>query len=362
MPRHPPPPVRALPPAPPVGGGAERTIIDTDPGVDDMWALLTALSPASSEISVEGITIVMGNNDDMGLMARNAAFALELAGHKKVPIVTGRSRPIMQDYMGDSGKMVHHDNGIGGVPLPDGVPTPEVGDEDAAARFIIDKTRESPGEICLTTLGPLTNVARAIQLDPTLPKRIRRVVMMGGSVAEPLGNKMVCGEANIANDPEGARIVFTSGVEVVMAGLNLTHQLDKQALRAQLRAKNDACRFLDAVSQWYCNTLQFWGETQVAVHDPAAVIAQVRPELFKSRRVFLDVELKGELTRGMTVASWRGHLEGHPNVEVLVGVDEKGFNDEMERRLLALPYEATPKLRKEWAEFATKGWRAGLRS
>eukprot|EP01062_Namystynia_karyoxenos_P020613 TRINITY_DN17803_c0_g1_i1.p1 TRINITY_DN17803_c0_g1~~TRINITY_DN17803_c0_g1_i1.p1 ORF type:complete len:408 (+),score=135.59 TRINITY_DN17803_c0_g1_i1:142-1224(+) len=346
-------PVRRVPPPKrrrldPRAAATERVIIDTDPGVDDMWALCTALSPATTELKVEGMTVCFGNNDDMQLMARNARFAAMISGCPDIPVVLGCGGPLRSPANLLSGKEVHHPNGIGGVPLPeelDGAP-----DEgpDAAAKFIAQKCAASPGEVTVIVLGPLTNVARALELDPKLAKNMRRVVMMGGSAGSPLGNKLPCGEANIANDPEGARTVFQSGIQIVMAGLNLTHQLDFDRLRRMVRDKNDAIRFLDAVATWYCNKLRSWGETMIPIHDSAAIIAAVRPDIFGSCKVRVGVETTGELTRGMTVCDWRGRWGLEPQTEALMEVDEEAFYEENAKRLRALPYVASQQLRDAW--------------
>eukprot|EP01065_Artemidia_motanka_P047015 TRINITY_DN725_c0_g1_i1.p1 TRINITY_DN725_c0_g1~~TRINITY_DN725_c0_g1_i1.p1 ORF type:complete len:375 (+),score=99.45 TRINITY_DN725_c0_g1_i1:59-1126(+) len=331
--------------------GPERVIIDTDPGVDDMWALCAAMSPATTEMQVEGLTIVMGNNDDMEMMARNAKFAARMCG-RDIPVVIGAGKPIAMDYIGSNGKAVHGPNGIGDVPLPEPVEVEKSADPDAAAEFIISRCRAAPGEITLLTLGPLTNVARALQIAPSIARDIRRVVMMGGSVGDPLGNKGVCGEANVINDPEGAKIVFGAGVDIVMAGLNLTHQTDFPRLRRLVKGTNDAASFLNAIGEWYCKQLGSWGVDPIAVHDSAAILAVVRPDLFMTQKLCVDVETDGKLTRGMTVADWRSQWGKEPQTEALVGVDAHAFDEEMVRRISAIKYTATKEQRAEWDRIA----------
>jgi uridine nucleosidase len=222
----------STPPTPP---HKHRVIIDTDPGIDDTMALLFALN--CDQLDILGLTVVMGNNNDMELMAKNACLSLTMCGRgaEGIPVVKGASAPLSGDYTGQSGIMVHGDNGLGGVQVPEGIiDTTSMTDHrcnyhtahcmhtalkplrcvfrrlpcshTSAAQFIVDTVALHPGEVTLIALGPLTNVARAIQLGgEPFRANLRALSLMGGSFTGR-GNKTPAAEANVHNDPEAAKV------------------------------------------------------------------------------------------------------------------------------------------------------------
>jgi len=297
----------------------QRVIIDTDPGVDDCMALFFALK--SPEIRVEALTIVMGNNDDVDLLARNACLVLEMANRSDVKVVKGATKPMSREFSGFGGIRVHGPNAIGGVKTEKEPSLDPIYSKDGtAAEFLVKYCTENPGEITLITIGPLTNIGHAIQIGgEKFIKSVRRVVIMGGSF-DGKGNKTPAAEANIHNDPEAAQLVFASFPDIALAGLNVTRQVSLSSdLRQRLRKLNKVGKFLFDISQHYVDILSQWG-AEIVIHDLMAVMEVVRPDFFDSTWAYVDVETQGKITAGATVADWRGQWGKTPQTKILTKV------------------------------------------
>jgi inosine-uridine nucleoside N-ribohydrolase len=309
-----------------------KILIDTDPGVDDAMALLLAV--ASPELNIIGVTTVFGNGADVSAMSRNALAVLSLAGRTDIPVTTGAATPLVAPYPG-RGKAVHGENGLGGVGIPDSLRGPEA---LPAAQFIVDQCRAQNGEITLVTLAPLTNLALALRLEPKLPELVKQVVVMGGAVNVG-GNITPAAEANIYNDPEAARMVFNAGWPIAMAGMNVTCQVRvaETYLAALAKAGNRAGRFIDAAAQAYLAFYRGEGEDGICMHDVHTIMYLIRPDLYQATAVTVDVELRGELTRGQTVADWRNRWGRTPQTRLLTTVDSEEFLQEFRTRIARLP-------------------------
>ena len=191
-----------------------KIIIDTDPGIDDAMAIFFAL--ASPELEVVALTTVFGNAHTT-TCTENALRLLEIAERTDIPVAEGAHTPLAMSFRGPA-DFVHGSNGQGDAQL--GPPsTAKV--NDSAVELIIDVVMRSPNEITLVPLGPLTNIARALQAEPKLAHNLAGIVLMGGNVFRG-GNASPAAEANIINDPEAADIVFGATCPVVMAGLDVT--------------------------------------------------------------------------------------------------------------------------------------------
>lgn len=297
----------------------QRVIIDTDPGIDDAMAILFAL--AAPALRVEAITTVFGNVA-VEQTTRNALTILEVARREDIPVVPGADRPLLRAYRG-RGELIHGRDGLGETDLPPPKGEPQA---ERAAAFLAARIMEAPGEITLVALGPLTNLALAVRLEPRLAERVRRVVLMGGA-ATTAGNASPVAEANIYNDPEAAHIVFHAGWPVTMVGLDVTHRvvMDTEYLARLQEARTPAVDFILKVTAHYLRhyrkRLQMDG---FYVHDPTAVAYVIRPDLFQTRRVYVDVALGEGRCSGQTMADWRGQWQQEPNVEVCVDVDATG--------------------------------------
>ncbi|PNY82818.1 nucleoside hydrolase [Deinococcus koreensis] len=292
-------------------------VLDLDPGHDDAVNILLAL--ASPELEVLGLTTVFGN---VGLerTTRNALITRELIG-AAVPVYAGADRPLVVPTI--SAEAVHGASGLDGPSLP----TPTRGTEDEhAVDFIIRTVRARPGEVTLVPTGPLTNVALALRLAPDIAPLIHRVVWMGGST--DTGNWTPAAEFNALADPHAAHIVFTSGVPLTMIGLNASHQAIAHPARVQaLRALGTPVgEFVAVLLEFFAgHHLERYGWDGGALHDPLTVAWLLRPELFETRPMHVEIDLTDGPSQGRTVADvWRVTGKA-PNAEVMTDVDADGF-------------------------------------
>ena len=201
-----------------------NVIIDCDPGIDDMFALILCIR----HLDVRGI-VAVGGNTGLEYTQRNARFATELTGRPDIPVYAGYDMPMLNQLV--RATEVHGSGGIGDIEIRE--PEKKL-EKEHGADFLIRTFMEND-DISLITLGPLTNVAQAILKEPELKKRIPEILCMGGSATS--GNATPAAEFNILVDPEAAKIVFESGIPIKMAGLNLTRQnhmdmADVEQLRA----------------------------------------------------------------------------------------------------------------------------------
>jgi purine nucleosidase len=217
---------------------------------------------------------------ELELLGANVCRLLQWCQHPAVPVVLGARQPLVTEYRGQSGILVHGDDGLGNLHLPPLSPealrpmTDHSGLE--AHDFIIDTCcRRFPGQVTLITLGPLTNIALAVQKEPALAHHLKELVTMGGSFSGR-GNKTPVAEANIGNDPEAAHRVCQAFPTMVLASLDVTRQLSLHALVSRVATLNAAGRFIAALTRHYIATLASWGEKDIAVHDPSAVMAVLR--------------------------------------------------------------------------------------
>nr|WP_040725536.1 nucleoside hydrolase [Nocardiopsis chromatogenes] len=310
------------------GGIPVRVFIDCDPGIDDALAL--AYLTAQPEVELVGVGTVFGNNA-VETTTDNALRLLELYGTPEVPVARGAGRPLVQEP--SLAESVHGANGLGDVdlPAPQGAPV-----EESAAELLVRLARRHPGEIDLLAVGPLTNIALALGLEPELPKLLRRVVVMGGAVQEP-GNVTPWAEANTSNDPEAAERVFAAGFDLTLVALDVTMKavmpgswLDALRGVAGERAQRTA-DFLDFYFGWYSSV---FGVRQSAMHDPLAAGILLDPKLVtRSVERPIRVELKGEYTRGLTIADLRPFSqpddEDRPCVTLVQDADAETFLERM---------------------------------
>jgi inosine-uridine nucleoside N-ribohydrolase len=275
-------------------GGPLRVIVDTDPGVDDALALLLALR--SPELKIEAITAVAGNVP-LELTLPNALRMVEIAGRGDIPVSAGAKAPLMRRLV--TAAYVHGENGLGGAefPQPKVKPVPE-----PASHVIRNIVRKYPGEVTLLTIGPLTNVADALNSDSDLASLVRRVVMMGGSLSG--GNITPAAEFNVYVDPEAARIVFQSGIPITMVGLDVTRKtsLTDEHVRVLEAEQNPVSQAAAKIAR---NAIQHHRDQGFVVgpnmHDSLAVAALLDLSIVKWKEYYVDVETTGELTAGETL-------------------------------------------------------------
>jgi purine nucleosidase/pyrimidine-specific ribonucleoside hydrolase len=312
----------------------KRVIIDTDPGVDDALALILALR--SPEIRVEAITTVSGNVP-VDQATKNAIRVLDLLRPEPRPIVgKGASRPLKKSPI--TAQSVHGADGLGELGRftnPDGSPLyPEVElpeDLPNAFEVILDLVGRQPGEMTLIALGPLTNVALALQAEPARMRRLRELVIMGGAIRVP-GNVTPAAEFNIHADPHAAANVLASGLSITLVPLDVTRQvrLPRQEVRGLAERVDDpVVRFVHhATTKAMVFYEQREGVASMALHDPLAVGVAVDPSLVRAVPLMVDVETEGRLTDGMTVGDLRPiseELKRPPNLQVALEVDAARF-------------------------------------
>ena len=332
-------------------------ILDVDTGIDDALALLYAC--ASPEAELLAVTCVAGNVEARQVAA-NTRAVLALAGRSDVPVLLGEERPLVKPLQ--TTPETHGPNGIGYALLPP--PSREL-EPDHAADRIVALARERPGDVTLVTLGPLTNLARALEREPALPSLLGGYVLMGGAYRAP-GNTTPTTEWNLHVDPDAGKAVFAAWAAAIAAappdrpvrrpiamGLDVTEQarllpghLGRLALRAGLDARdagafaseplrvagaateNPVLRFIgDAVRFYFEFHDQFDGFYGAFIHDPFALAATFDPALVRTQAVFVDVETGPGLAHGMTVADWRGITAKPPNLDVAVDGDPEAFFD-----------------------------------
>ena len=276
------------------GRDAFRVIIDTDPGIDDALALLLAMR--SPELKIEAITPVAGNVP-LDVTLSNTLRMVEIAGRTDIPVAAGAKAPLVRRLV--TAAYAHGDNGLGGAIFPEPKIKP-VG--EPAAEFIRQMIRRHPGEVTLITLGPLTNIATALNADQKLVSMVRNLVMMGGSLSG--GNITPAAEFNIYVDPEAARIVFQSGIAVTMVGLDVTRKtsLTEEHVRVLEASQNPVSQAAAKIARSALNHNRehgFLGGPNM--HDPLAVAGFLDPSILTLNKYYVDVEITGELTAGETL-------------------------------------------------------------
>jgi inosine-uridine nucleoside N-ribohydrolase len=280
-----------------------RVIIDTDPGVDDAFAILLALN--SPELKVEALTVVPGNvNGTQGL--ENALKIVSLAQRCDVPVAGGAQHPLNQKLV--TAQFWHGKNGMAGVELP---ATKCKADARFGPDLIIEMVHKYPHQITLIPVGPLTNIALAVSKDPGIVPLVKDIVIMGGSIAG--GNVNGAAEANIYGDPEAAQIVFDAGWVVSMVGadvgeLTLITRKDVAQLQANHGPESD---FVAKLADFYLTRSEKNGYQGAAMYDPLAVALVIDPTLVTRQTMHVDVETRGEFTRGETVANRRSSNENN---------------------------------------------------
>ena len=297
----------------------QKIIIDTDPGIDDAMAIFFALQ--SPELEVLGLTAVFGNGG-VSNTASNAVRILETAGRGDIPVAAGANSALVIANRYEDGVSVHGQDGLGNageiLPQPIGIPIGQ-----RAAAFIVETVMANPGEVTLVPIGPLTNIALALRLEPAIVDAVKGVSLMGGS-AFVGGNKSAAAEANLYNDPHAADIVFSAGWPIVMAGWDVNNRFHMNpAYLDQLCALgNPATNFIKEIYPCLQDFLNL-PDQAIDVPDLLAVAHLVDPSLFTSKRYPVYVETEGR-SAGMTVVDQRNNRRGEesdPMVDILLDVD-----------------------------------------
>ena len=305
-----------------------RFIIDTDTASDDAVAILMA--HRWPDVQVDAVTIVAGNVPvEMG--AKNAGYTIELCG-KSTPIFLGNPRPLLREP--SWAFFFHGPDGMGGMNYPPPKRPPEA---EHAVDALIRLTRARPGEYTLVTLGPLTNIAIALGKAPDVAQKVKQCYVMGGAACT-VGNITPAAEYNVWVDPEAARIVFQSGLPILMVGWE--HCRGQAALDEADMKLVRSLRTTFADFALDCNTAalkaatEWLGDPGLTLPDPVTMSIALDPSVCMDRQKhFVDVETGSDLTRGMTVVDRHGVLNKEPNIEVCWTIDFVKWKDTLYRML-----------------------------
>lgn len=288
-------------------------IIDTDPGIDDALAIAIALF--SEELDVKLISTVAGNVS-LKNVTNNALKLLNYWG-KDIPVAAGADKPLIEPLIDASD--IHGVTGMEGFEFPE--PKKELLLEEHSVNAMRRVILESQEPITLVPIAPLTNIALLFTMYPEVKKNIKEIVLMGGSATR--GNKGVMSEFNIATDPEAAKIVFNSGLPIVMAGLDvglkaLVYPEDSEKMRTMGKTGEMA----------YCLFKKYRGgsfNTGLKMYDSCAIAYLLQPDLFTVQEAYVDIELNGSMTRGCTVVDLKNYMKKEPNVKVCMDIDGEKF-------------------------------------
>ncbi|MDH3590115.1 MAG: nucleoside hydrolase [Gammaproteobacteria bacterium] len=304
-------------------------IIDCDPGQDDAIALLLALS-SPDELEVLGITTVAGNVP-LDLTQRNARLMCDLAGREDMKVHAGCDRPLVRDLI--TAENVHGSTGIDGVEI--GTPRTPLQPQHAVD-FIVDTLRGAANEsITLVPVGPLTNIATAMNQAPDILPKIRQIVMMGGAMREG-GNHSPSAEFNMLVDPHAAKIMFDCGRPIVTMGLDVSHQvLASRARVERIRALGNpvadaACGMLNFFSR---HDSKKYGADGAPLHDPCTIAWLLRPEIFQGKHCNIEVETDSPLTLGHTAVDFWGVTDRAENAVWMFKADADAFYELLIERL-----------------------------
>ncbi|SHJ56475.1 non-specific riboncleoside hydrolase [Dethiosulfatibacter aminovorans DSM 17477] len=290
-----------------------KILIDTDPGYDDAAAIIAAAF--SSKLDLLGLTTVFGNTS-LDIVNRNAASMIEYF-NLDISYAFGEKEPLN----GKNTATEVSEKDVFGLPECE---TKE--DKRGAVEFLKDKLEGESGLVTLVTLGPLTNISKLLKTHPGCKKKIEKIIMMGGALNT--GNITSAAEFNIYCDPEAAKDVFGSGIEIVMAGLDVTretrlygHDLEK------LSGFGDKQRKLVEIIKDCSAKYSLKPEKGIPVHDVCTIMYLLEPEIFGTEKYNVDVETRGEITRGMTLADRRPFSNLEKNTTVLTKINIEKFKE-----------------------------------
>jgi purine nucleosidase len=295
-----------------------RLVIDTDPGVDDAHAIMAAFAHPGAR--VEALTTVAGNVSLVQTTA-NVCTILDVLeqDEKDVPVYAGCDRPMVGPVVEAS--YFHGADGLGDSGYP---PSQRQVADEHAVNALIRLANESPGELTLVAIGPLTNVAMATRLDPTLPQKYERLVVMGGTI-RGTGNVTTAAEFNAYADPEAAAVVFDAwpGLALLSWETTMDHGFTEEQIEALLAVDSPRAEFFRRISSRSIGMLrQILGRKALLEPDLLAVAVALEPDIMRrAESHHVRVELAGQHTRGHTTVDWLDQTGEAPNVNVVMELD-----------------------------------------
>lgn len=307
-------------------------IIDTDPGADDVVALLVALA-SPQELNIRALTTVAGNVR-LDKTSRNARLAREWAGREEVPVYAGAPKPLMRTPI--YADNIHGKEGMSGVTVHE----PKKGlAQGNAVDYLIDTLKTAkPHSITIAMLGPQTNLALALIQAPEIVQGIKEVVIMGGAHFNG-GNITPVAEFNLFADPQAAEVVLKSGVKLTYLPLDVTHKILTSEVRLKQIAalNNNASRLVsDILNEYIKADMDHYGLTGGPVHDATVIAYLLKPELFSGRSVNVVIDSREGPTFGQTIVDWYDGLKAPKNAFWVESGDAQGFFDLLTERLARL--------------------------
>ena len=308
----------------------KKIIIDCDPGHDDAVAIM--LAAANDTIEILGITCV-GGNAALEHTQQNALKICSLIDRTDIPIYAGAYKPIKFDLV--TAEHVHGKTGLdiegNSIEIKNKYKIKDM----HAVDYIIDTCHTQNEQLYLCPTGPLTNIAQALQKDPTIAKKIKEIIFMGGA-AMTLGNITPAAEFNIYVDPHAANIVLNSGIPLVMLGLDVTHKVNvnDQIIYEIQQNKNISSNFFSDLMKFYSKFhRKLYQTNDIPLHDPCVIAYLIDHSIFEGKLVNVQVEENSELTRGETIVDWFG-VTGQPtNCNVITGVNHNKFFSLLKKEL-----------------------------
>ena len=292
-----------------------RLVIDTDPGVDDAHAMMAAAVHPNARI--EAVTTVKGNVS-LAHTTANACTILDMMG-VDAPIYAGCAQALVTESDGAEG--FHGADGLGDSAYP---PSPRRVEAEHAVHALVRLANAEPGALTLVAIGPLTNVAMALRLDPELPKKYRQLVVMGGAIRS-LGNTTLTAEFNFYADPEAAAVVCRDwpGLTLVSWETTVEHPFSETQIKALLAMETPRGEFFRRISHKAVAYLErILGYPTMLEPDLLAMAVALEPEIVRKQETrYLEVELSGALTRGQTCVDWYGVSGKQPNVALTLALD-----------------------------------------
>lgn len=290
-----------------------KLVLDMDPGIDDALALLAAC--CWPQVDLLGVSVVAGNLP-LETVTANASGILRTVGAES-QVYKGASMPL-------HGKLVdaadiHGAQGLGYWQIE--ADSQRISSLHAV-QFLAETARKFPHAVTLVATGPLTNVALALEHHPKEMEMLAGVVLMGGALTVP-GNVTPVAEYNIYADPDAAELVINSGLNLTMVGLDVTKKVFLESRDLEiLSSLGEVGQAVAAMASYYLEKYP-----QLPLHDPLALLAAVRPELFEFQEVAVKIETRGEHCRGQTLVDWDGSHGWSKNVKVALGVDAQGCRE-----------------------------------
>lgn len=297
----------------------KRLVIDTDPGVDDAHAIL--LAAAHPQVNIEALTIVGGNVPLENTVA-NACKILDVANYD-APVFAGCQGALLEREHEDASH-VHGKDGLGDCDLPASARQVQ---SVHAVNALVRLANENPGELTLVAIGPLTNVALATRLDPTLPQKYKELIIMGGAIYAKGNTPNTVAEFNIYHDPEAAAIVFQSWPELTMSSweTTLAYPIAAEMLSELRSVPSPRGVFFNKIS---AKIIQFiktvLGRDEIYAADLLAMAVAIEPDIVtKSQKRHVQVELGGKFSRGQTIVDWNGQNGQVPNTHVVLELNKE---------------------------------------